>query len=218
MDGHSSDETASARTGRLRSWWNGLGKKEVAGLLALLSLAIAALSLTNDVFGDDAAPAPTTGAGVSSHASKVAPIPPLGADPGAGIVSASPDRPCRSDAGPQDIVDATLFVDENATRVNPTLDFDSMNGSARHKERDGRRFYWGRAGSDDDDPRSGGVRLRWHRQSAGWHECAATLPQEERGYVRTPAVANVIASEPVTIVICLWRDQPKTEKCTAALQ
>jgi hypothetical protein len=205
------DSTASRRLGWLRSWWEGLGRKEIGGGIALLSLGVATLSLTNDVFGDDetsTSPRPVqtgapSGTGLAFTPSPVTPQP------------AESDRPCRTDAGPLDILDAALFVDDNVTRVNPTLDFDSMNGSALHKERDGRRFYWGRAGSDDLDPRSGGVRLRWHRQSTGWHGCAVVLPYEERGYVRTPAVANVIAGEPVTIVICMWRDQPATERCTS---
>jgi hypothetical protein len=36
----------------------------------------------------------------------------------------------------------------------------------------------------------------------------------ERGYVHTPAVATTILGHPVTVQICLWRDEPHRENCT----
>lgn len=110
---------------------------------------------------------------------------------------------------------AVVFVDGQATMVLPTLDFDTMNGSARYLSHQGRKYYWGRAGSDDHDPHSGGVRLLWRLDGeTAWHECRKALPTEERDYVRTPAVPTVINNRAVTIKICLWRDDPYLENCT----
>ncbi|MFI6978419.1 hypothetical protein ACIBSV_07450 [Embleya sp. NPDC050154] len=110
---------------------------------------------------------------------------------------------------------ATIFVDSQATMVLPTLDFDTMNGSARYLSHQGRKYYWGRAGSDDHDPHSGGVRLLWRLDGeTAWHECRKALPTEERDYVRTPAVPTVINNRAVTVKICLWRDDPYLENCT----
>lgn len=110
---------------------------------------------------------------------------------------------------------ATVFVDNQATMVLPTLDFDTMNGSARYLNHQGRKYYWGRAGSDDHDPHSGGVRLLWRLDGeTAWHECRKALPTEERDYVRTPAVPTVINNRAVTVKICLWRDDPYLENCT----
>ncbi|MGW1990366.1 hypothetical protein [Embleya sp. NPDC001921] len=113
---------------------------------------------------------------------------------------------------------ATVFVDSQATMVLPTLDFDTMNGSARYLSHQGRKYYWGRAGSDDHDPHSGGVRLLWRLDGeTAWHECRKALPTEERDYVRTPAVPTVINNRAVTVKICLWRDDPYLENCTREL-
>ncbi|MCB5167386.1 hypothetical protein LG634_21420 [Streptomyces bambusae] len=112
---------------------------------------------------------------------------------------------------------AAVFTDSDATMILPTLDFDIMNGSARYLSHKGPKYYWGRAGSDDHDPHSGGVRLQWKTDGGPWHECRTPLPKEERDYVRTPAVPTVIDNRAVTIKICLWRDNPYMQKCTAEL-
>lgn len=112
---------------------------------------------------------------------------------------------------------ASIFRDEQAEMIQPTLDFDIMNGSARYLSHRGPKYYWGRAGSDDHDPHSGGIRLTWKTADGPWHECRNTLPKTERGYVRTPAVPTVIGGRSVTLRVCLWRDTPYTEKCTTDL-
>ncbi|MFG2174721.1 hypothetical protein ACGFMO_25735 [Streptomyces niveus] len=43
------------------------------------------------------------------------------------------------------------------------------------------------------------------------------LPKDERDYVRTAAVPNEIGDRAVTIKVCLWRDDPYLERCTAKL-
>lgn len=124
---------------------------------------------------------------------------------------------CQDGVADAGIIDApaTLFADNQATMVVPTLDFDTMNGSARYLSYQGRKYYWGRAGSDDNDPHAGGVRLLWKLDGeTSWHECRKALPKEERDYVRTPAVPTVINNRAVTIRICLWRDDPYLENCT----
>lgn len=113
---------------------------------------------------------------------------------------------------------AKVFTDDQATMITPTLDFDIMNGSARYLSHKGPKYYWGRAGSDDNDPHSGGIRLRWTDNGGDdWHECRTPLPVDQRDYVRTPAVPTVIGGRDVTVKICLWRDEPYTEKCTVEL-
>ncbi|GIE29431.1 hypothetical protein Ait01nite_024760 [Actinoplanes italicus] len=130
--------------------------------------------------------------------------------------NAKTDAPCRDGASGDDIIAATtsVFSDDGATRLSPTLDFDQMNGSARYARHAGRTYYWGRAGSDDHDPHSGGTRVRWRTADGDWHSCATALAVTERGYVHTPAVATTIGGEPVTVQICLWRDDPRRENCT----
>lgn len=108
----------------------------------------------------------------------------------------------------------TVFDDDEATRLSPTLDFDQMNGSARYGRYRGLTYYWGRAGSDDDTPAAGGARVRWRASDGPWHSCPVVLPVGERGYVHTPAVATTILGRPVTVQVCLWRDQPRRENCT----
>lgn len=129
---------------------------------------------------------------------------------------ATPDAVCGLGATGYDIIQNTteLFKDDEATRLSPTLDFDQMNGSARYARYQYRTYYWGRAGSDDHDPRSGGARIRWSTPDGPWRSCETALPQSERGYVHTPAVATTIGEKPVTVQICLWRDTPRRENCT----
>ncbi|MEU4623642.1 hypothetical protein AB0G04_27195 [Actinoplanes sp. NPDC023801] len=138
----------------------------------------------------------------------------------AGIFMARPntatEAACRDGASGDDIIDATtsVFADDRATRLNPTLDFDQMNGSARYARHQGRTYYWGRAGSDDHDPHAGGTRVRWRIGDSPWRSCDRVLAVTERKYVHTPAVATTIAGAPVTLQVCLWRDDPRRENCT----
>lgn len=127
------------------------------------------------------------------------------------------DADCHLGAGGTDIVMETtkVFKDDTATRLDPTLDFDAMNGSARYDRYQGRTYYWGRAGSDDEAPHAGGTRVRWRTADGRWRSCATALAVTERGYVHTPAVATTIGGQPVTVQICLWRDTPHRENCTA---
>ncbi|MGW4945898.1 hypothetical protein ACWEOZ_30450 [Actinoplanes sp. NPDC004185] len=127
---------------------------------------------------------------------------------------------CRADTVADDvIVDTPRFFDDDlATRLSPTLDFDQMNGSARYARHQGRTYYWGRAGSDDHDPHSGGARIRWRAGDGQWHNCPAPLAVTERGYVHTPAVATTIGGQPVTVQTCLWRDTPRRENCTPEIR
>lgn len=128
---------------------------------------------------------------------------------------AAADTECRLGAQPADIISATdTFDDDAATRLTPTLDFDQMNGSARYARHQGRTFYWGRAGSDDESPAAGGARIRWRTPTGSWRSCRTVLAVTERGYVHTPAVATTIAGQSVTVQVCLWRDQPYRENCT----
>ncbi|MEU4425557.1 hypothetical protein AB0F81_33460 [Actinoplanes sp. NPDC024001] len=129
------------------------------------------------------------------------------------------DAECRLGATGADIIENTpqLFDDDAATRIDPVLDFDQMNGSARYARHDGRTYYWGRAGSDDHDPHAGGARVRWSTPGGRWRSCATPLARSERGYVHTPAVATTIGGQPVTVQICLWRDDPRRENCTVEI-
>jgi hypothetical protein len=130
--------------------------------------------------------------------------------------SPTADGACRDGAAPAEIIDvpSTVFKDDEATRLSPTLDFDQMNGSARYARYQGRTYYWGRAGSDDHAPAAGGSRVRWKTPDGRWRSCAVALAVSERDYVRSPAVATTIGGEPVTIQVCLWRDSPRRENCT----
>jgi hypothetical protein len=132
---------------------------------------------------------------------------------------ATAEADCHDGAAAGDIIDATtsVFSDDAATRLSPTLDFDQMNGSARYARHQGRTYYWGRAGSDDHDPRAGGARARWRIGDDRWRSCATALAVTERSYVHTPAIATTIGGKPVTVQICLWRDQPQRENCTEAI-
>ncbi|MBM2620056.1 hypothetical protein JIG36_31540 [Actinoplanes sp. LDG1-06] len=127
----------------------------------------------------------------------------------------SADEDCLLGAAPGDIIGVStqLFDDKEATRLNPTLDFDEMNGSARYARHEGRTYYWGRAGSDDHVPTAGGARVRWSTPDGTWRSCEVALPREERGYVHTPAVPTTINGQAVTIQVCLWRDEPRRESC-----
>ncbi|SFF11170.1 hypothetical protein SAMN05421541_106119 [Actinoplanes philippinensis] len=133
---------------------------------------------------------------------------------GAQLIAA--DAECGLGATGDDVITDTpaLFDDDQATRLSPTLDFDQMNGSARYARHDGRTYYWGRAGSDDHDPHAGGARIRWSTPDGRWRSCATALARTERGYVHTPAVATTIGGQPITVQICLWRDEPRRENCT----
>jgi hypothetical protein len=130
--------------------------------------------------------------------------------------NATTDADCRDGASGDDVIADTtsVFSDDAATRLNPTLDFDQMNGSARYARHLGRTYYWGRAGSDDHDPHAGGTRVRWRIGDDRWRSCATTLAVAERGYVHSPAVATTIGGKPVTLQICLWRADPRRENCT----
>ncbi|MDI6104021.1 hypothetical protein QLQ12_36070 [Actinoplanes sp. NEAU-A12] len=129
------------------------------------------------------------------------------------------DAECGLGATGIDIIENTpqLFDDDEATRLSPTLDFDQMNGSARYARHQDRTYYWGRAGSDDHDPRSGGARVRWSTPEGPWRSCETVLAQNERGYAHTPAIATTIGEKPVTVQVCLWRDDPRRENCTAEI-
>jgi hypothetical protein len=146
-------------------------------------------------------------------------LPPSSAEQGGQVeANHAGELGCRDGAGGEDILDfAPTVNDEQATRLTPTLDFDSMNGSARYEAHRGKIYYWGRAGSDDHDPQSGGVRVRWRTTNGPWHSCPSVLPITERGYVHTPAVATTIGGQAVSIQICLWRDTPYRENCTATI-
>ena len=180
-------------------WWQG-----TSGVLAVLGLVVAAGGLVvavkqlNEASGDE---------GAQSVAPQTRPIAESGNPP---------DRGCEADAAAGDVLDSALFVEENANRVNPRLDFGEMNGSAWYAKREGRFYYWGRAGNDT--PTSGGARLRWRTDALPWHGCAVALPANEQGYVRTPAVATEMNGRPVTAQVCLWRDDPHFEQCTVALR
>jgi hypothetical protein len=132
----------------------------------------------------------------------------------------SHDAACRDGAAADEIITDTarVFRDDEATRLDPTLDFDAMNGSARYARYQGRTYYWGRAGSDDGTPFAGGSRVRWRVAEGAWHSCPSPLAATERGYVRSPAVATTIGGKPVTIQVCLWRDEPRRENCTAEIR
>lgn len=133
--------------------------------------------------------------------------------PSAAPVNSEAD--CRKGTNGDDVLQTTtVFTDDAATRITPTLDFDQMNGSARYARHNGRTYYWGRAGSDDQDPHSGGASIRWRTSNAPWRTCPTPLAETERGYVHTLAVATTIGGEAVTIQVCIWRDDPYRENCT----
>jgi hypothetical protein len=119
---------------------------------------------------------------------------------------------CRTGVTGEDIVDHTFFDDQNAT-VDKILDFDQMNGSVRHAARDGRVYYWGRVGSDDDDRQDGGVQLLWRIGDQPWRSCRVDLGAAEPDYVRTPAIARNIGGKSVSIKICIWRSMPHKDNC-----
>jgi hypothetical protein len=119
---------------------------------------------------------------------------------------------CRTGVTGEDIVDHTLFDDQKAT-VDKILDFDQMNGSVRHAKRDGRVYYWGRVGSDDDDRQDGGVQLLWRVGDQPWRSCRVDLSAAESGYVWTPAIARNIGGESVSVKICIWRRTPHEDNC-----
>ncbi|GLY00248.1 MULTISPECIES: hypothetical protein [Actinoplanes] len=133
--------------------------------------------------------------------------------------ASAPDADCLTGASGNDVIPRTpeFFADDAATRLSPTLDFDAMNGSARYARHEGRTYYWGRAGSDDQTPHSGGSRVRWRIADGPWRSCATPLPQTERGYVHSPAVATTIGGQAVTLQVCLWRDSPFRENCTTEI-
>ncbi|GGQ62535.1 hypothetical protein GCM10010166_35390 [Couchioplanes caeruleus subsp. azureus] len=128
------------------------------------------------------------------------------------------DRPCTQDTTGDDLVRPEVVGPDDAAQViEPFLDFDEMNGSARYNRYRGRTYYWGRAGSDDNVPRAGGARIRWQKVGGPWHDCPVTLAVDERDYVRTFAVATTIGGEAVRVQICLWRQQPYRQNCTMIL-
>ncbi|XVV14939.1 hypothetical protein ACQP2X_11560 [Actinoplanes sp. CA-131856] len=134
------------------------------------------------------------------------------ADPAPAAVA---DLPCRDGASGADLVESSVVSpDEQAQVIEPFLDFDEMNGSARYNRYAGRTYYWGRAGSDDNVPRSGGARIRWQPGDGRWRSCPVTLARSERDYVRTMAVATTIDGHAVRVQVCLWRDEPYRENCT----
>jgi hypothetical protein len=125
------------------------------------------------------------------------------------------DLPCRDGTTGEDLVESRVVgPDDDAQVIEPFLDFDEMNGSARYNRYRGRTYYWGRAGSDDNVPRSGGARIRWQPADGQWHSCPVTLAQSERRYVRTMAVATTIGGQAVRVQVCRWRDEPFRENCT----
>jgi hypothetical protein len=125
------------------------------------------------------------------------------------------DLPCRDGTAGEDLVESHVVgPDEDAQVIEPFLDFDEMNGSARYNRYRGRTYYWGRAGSDDNVPRSGGARIRWQPAGGQWRSCPVTLARSERDYVRTMAVATTIGGHAVRVQVCLWRDEPFRENCT----
>ncbi|OJF10129.1 hypothetical protein BG844_33810 [Couchioplanes caeruleus subsp. caeruleus] len=128
------------------------------------------------------------------------------------------DRPCAEDTAGDDLVRPEVVGPDSAAQViEPFLDFDEMNGSARYNRYRGRTYYWGRAGSDDNVPQAGGARIRWQKAGGPWHDCPVTLAVDERDYVRTPAVATTIGGEAVRVQVCLWRQQPYRQNCTMIL-
>ncbi|GAA1644331.1 hypothetical protein [Actinoplanes couchii] len=132
----------------------------------------------------------------------------------------APDAACQDGTVGAEIVTTTpqVFRDDDAIRLEPNLDFDAMNGSGRYARHQGLTYYWGRAGSDDATPFAGGSRVRWRVADGPWHSCATPLPVAERGYVHSPAVPTTIGGRPVTLQVCLWRDEPHRENCTAEIR
>jgi hypothetical protein len=125
------------------------------------------------------------------------------------------DLACGDGTSGTDLVESRVVgPDEQAQVIEPFLDFDEMNGSARYNRYQGRTYYWGRAGSDDNVPRSGGARIRWQPAGGQWRSCPVTLARSERDYVRTMAVATTIGGRAVRVQVCLWRDEPYRENCT----
>lgn len=182
--------------------------RRLTTVVALVAVAAASAGITLWATSDDS---DTTSPGATDARSVAAQNPAPVPEPAPTLLS------CQDGVLDAGIIDApaAVFVDSQATMVLPTLDFDTMNGSARYLSHQGRKYYWGRAGSDDHAPHSGGVRLLWRLDGeTAWHECRKALPTEERDYVRTPAVPTVINNRAVTIKICLWRDDPYLENCT----
>jgi hypothetical protein len=100
--------------------------------------------------------------------------------------------------------------------MTPTLDFDEIHGSVWRADQHGRTYYWATAGSAADRPASGGARVRWRFDTSDtWHDCAVTFAASAREDVRTPAVATILAGRPVRLQVCLWRDDPYRQQCTA---
>ncbi|WP_067498742.1 hypothetical protein [Actinoplanes sp. TFC3] len=130
------------------------------------------------------------------------------------------DAACTAGADPGEIIigTPTTFDDKAATRLDPTLDFDAMNGSARYARRNGRTYYWGRAGSDDNAPEAGGSRIRWRFTDGPWHSCGTDLAVDNRNYVHSPAVPTTINGRAVTLQVCLWRADPYRENCTPEIK
>jgi hypothetical protein len=193
------DQGSAAETRWLeRPWWQGAN-----GLLAALSVLVAVVGVVI-AFRQSNAPSPRV-----TLAS-----PPIAAsgDP--------PDRACEDDTGQGDVVDAGPLVGPAAKPIE-TLDFGltngrQMNGSAWYANYGDRFYYWGRAGHDG--PVTGGVRVRWSTDALPWHSCPVVLLENENGYVRSRAVATTMNNRPVTLQICLWRDEPRGENCTGALR
>ncbi|MEV8512183.1 hypothetical protein [Dactylosporangium sp. NPDC051484] len=98
----------------------------------------------------------------------------------------------------------------------PALDFDEVHGSVWRADQHGRTYYWASAGSAADRPASGGASVRWRFDTGDtWHDCAVTFPATARDDVHTAAVATTLAGRPVRLHVCLWRDRPFRQQCTA---
>ena len=181
-----------------RPWWQG-----ASGVLAAISLVVAVVGVVVAVrqWKDPGPPA---------------------ALPSPAIVESGdpPDRACEADTARGDVVDAGPLVGPNAVEVE-RLDFGKtngpeMNGSAWYAGYGDRFYYWGRAGHDG--PVTGGVRVRWRTDVLPWHSCEVTLLDNEDGYVRSRAVATEMNGRPVTLQVCLWRDEPRGKNYKGALQ
>lgn len=125
-------------------------------------------------------------------------------------ISFPPDLRCEANTKDGDIINSAVFVVDGNDQgtMDHKLDFGPMNGSAWHNERDGRSYYWGRAGRDDVmSPPSGGAYVRWRTATLAWHACREPLLTSDSGYVRTQAVAGTIAGEDTTIQVCVWMDR-----------
>src|SRR5262249_39079807 len=110
----------------------------------------------------------------------------------------------------------TAPLDGQAVPTAPALAFDEMHGSVWRADQRGRTYYWATAGSADHRPASGGARVRWRLAAAdAWPAAAVTFPASARADARTPAVASTQAGRPVRLQVCLWRDDPYRQQCTA---